>query len=130
MHLKVHITISTQSWGSPVPSHLCSRAFGPVSWVLLICCWCSQLTVRTSVDEGIINNNIFFAFQGIYDTMINFIFPRMVSKELFLHLKVPSKSKAEKLHCRDEGGVLPSNSGEPCDNSVAFKSLEYFKVLT
>ena len=45
-----------------------------------------HLAVRIPVDGGIINNNIFFAFQGIYGTMINFIFPRMVSKELFLYL--------------------------------------------
>lgn len=37
-----------------------------------------HLAVRTPVNAGIINNNIFFAFQGIYGIMINFIFPRMV----------------------------------------------------
>lgn len=54
----------------------------------------------------------------------------MVSNELFLHLKLPSKSKEEKVHGHGEGGPLPTNSGEPGVNSVTFKSLEHFKVLT
>jgi hypothetical protein len=60
------------------------------------------LAVRTSVDESIINNNLFFAFQGIYGSMMNFIFPRMVSTELFPIFETPEQ-KQEAAHGQDEG---------------------------
>ena len=68
-----------------------------------------HLVVRTPVDGGIINNNIFFAFQGIYGIMINFIFPRMVSKELFLYMIV---LKQERVNCYNKNGVAFAKSIE------------------